>query len=294
MRKLNFAVFGVLSVLLSFVSGAMGQNSLLAVGKGGSGFAQRHKDRQNGRCFAFIECPFAYQMRDKTTILLGLFLFLFACIGESSAQDTEARLVSTNEFQLSPEAVSAGIDGKILIGLTINQDGNAGDLRMYGGPMWPCGSKMPDEVEKVRRALKQHVLSLKFEAATKNGKARSSQVQITFLLSDLFRKAHNYTEIEENLKKGISPPLVEIKDISKFALSVPKQLTGSQSSPSARLAEIQLLVDETVNVSSAGGFRIGPNELLEARDLACSAKFKPLTLNQKPVKMSGTIMYGLY
>jgi hypothetical protein len=45
---------------------------------------------------------------------------------------------------------------------------------------------------------------------------------------------------------------------------------------------------------SAGGLRSGGSELVEARKLACDAKFKPLILNKKPVRMTGTITYGLY
>jgi len=217
-----------------------------------------------------------------------------ACAENLAAQDTEARFVGTNDFRLSPTAIAAGIDGKMQIGLTVNIDGSASDLRMYGGPMWPCGTNPKGELENVRRAVKQYVISMKFEPATKNGKPKASDVQITFLLTDLFRDANNFAQIEENLKKGIIPPLVEVNDITKYADSVPTQLMGTRGSISASLSEMQILVDENGNVVSAGGFHTSPRDLLEARDLACTAKFKPLTLGKKPVKMSGTIMYGLY
>jgi hypothetical protein len=207
---------------------------------------------------------------------------------------TDAALRTMPDFHLSSSEEAAGIDGKMQIGVAISADGKTSDIRIYGGPMWPCGTNPQGELEKVRKEVKQLIVSSTFEPATKNGKPRSSDVQLTFVLSDLFRNAAKTTEIEENLKKGINPPLVEVRDLSRFALSVPVQLMGTRQSPGARFAEIQVLIDENGNVISAGGFRTGATELTEARGLACTAKFKPLVLNNKPVKMWGIIVYGLY
>jgi hypothetical protein len=234
-------------------------------------------------------------MKNKTSLLLlPVIIFFIVFAGRISAQDTEARFKGTNDFQLSPAAMAAGIDGKIVLNLAVKADGSVSNVRMFGGPMWPCEAKEPDELENVREAVKQYVLSMKFEPATKSGKPRSTDVQITFPVTAAFRDAGNYGQIEENLRKGINPPLVEVKEILKYAVSVPKQLIGTRGTISAYLAEIQILVDERGDVVSAGGLRIGQTELLEARKLACGAKFKPLTLNNKPVKMTGTFFYGLY
>jgi hypothetical protein len=234
-------------------------------------------------------------MKRKLTLITIWFVMLTICFSiYTSAQETEARMLSGNDFQLSTEAVAAGIDGKIWMGLTINADGSSSDIRVYGGPMWPCGAKMPRELEEVRRAVKQHVQSLRFEPARKDGKPRSSSVFISFLLTESFRNAADTKQIEEHLKKGINPPMVEVPDISTYALSVPKQLMGTRGSPSARLAEMQLLVDENGTVIKAGGFKNAREDVVEAQKLACAAKFKKLTLNRIPVKMSGTLLYGLY
>lgn len=227
-------------------------------------------------------------------LLAALFAQISPVPAQTPGNQTDAKPANLPDFVLSPSAKAAGIDGKMQIGMTISANGKASDLRIYGGPMWPCGSDPKDEAEKVRKEVKQLILSATFEPATKNGKPVSSDVQITFLLSELFRDAVNTNQIEENLKKGINPPLVEIRDLSRFALSIPKQIMGSRRSLSPRWSEIQVLIDENGNVASAGGFRGGPGELIEARDLACSAKFKPLLLNNKPVKMTGIIAFGLY
>ena len=119
-------------------------------------------------------------------------------------------------------------------------------------------------------------------------------MQITFLISELFKNAANTKQIEENLRKDIYPPLVEVTNIDRFALQVPKQLGRLGSSPSYRLSAVQILVDENGRVVSAGGFRIDPTYLSEARRLACSATFKPLLFRQRAIRMSGILTFGLY
>ena len=225
-------------------------------------------------------------------------LVIISCNALAAAQTsddkTDAKAGNWHDFELSPEAKAAGIDGKMVIGLSVSAEGRGSGIRIYGGPMWPCETEPKNEIEDVREAVKKYLLSAKFEPATKGGRPRSSDIQIIFLLSQRFRKANDYRQIEEDLKKGINPGLADIKGINRFAKTLPKQLMASRNSLSARLSEVQIIVDENGDVISAGGFRTAVTELNEARELACSAKFRPLMLNQKAVRMTGTLMYGLY
>ena len=224
-----------------------------------------------------------------------MFLFLWPVSAEAQTNETEAKAGDWPDFKLSAEAVAAGVDGKIQIGLTISAEGKASNIKLYGGPMWPCGIKdQPDAVEDVRKAVRQYLSVAKFQPATKNGKPKASDVQITFLLSDLFKNAANAKQIEENLQKDIYPPLVEVGNIDRFALQISKQLSRLGNSPSYRLSEVQILVDESGRVVSAGGFRIDPTYLSEARRLACSATFKPIVFRQRTIRMSGILTFGLY
>jgi hypothetical protein len=234
----------------------------------------------------------------KTNFLAALLLTCscsIASLSQASANKTDAKLLHMPAFELSSEAKAAGLDGKLVVDLTVGVDGKASKFKVYGTPMWPCGKDPKDSViENVRDAVKQHLLSAKFEPATKDRKPKSSDVQITFLLSETLRKANDHQRIQENLRNGIIPELVDLKDIQRYAITLPKQVMASRNSPSYRLTEMQILVDENGDVVSAGGLRAGQMELREARELLCAAKFKPLVLNQKPVKMAGTVMYGLY
>ena len=231
-------------------------------------------------------------MKTFTSIVL-IALCNVMILGQSSTT-TEARLGDMQEFALSPAAKALGIDGKMQIGLSISSEGKASGIRIYGGPMWPCGANPGDEIDNVRDAVKKYLLASKFVPATRNGRPISTDVQITFLLSDSFKNARDHKLIEENLAKGINPPLVDIPNISQRVVDIPRQLSALGNSISARLSEVQILVDEKGDVIAAGGFRIDPRFLSEARNLACRAKFKPLTINQKPVRMTGTLMFELY
>ncbi len=228
-------------------------------------------------------------------ILTVLFLMMGGgALSQAKANETEARPADWPEFVLSSEAKEAGIDGKFQLGMSVSAKGKASNIRFFGGPMWPCGAKEPGEVEDVRRAVRQYFETAVFHPATKNGKPRSSEVQITFSLSKRFTDARDSKAIEENLKKGLFPSLVEVIDIHRFAEEVPQQLSRIRDSPSSRITQIQVLVDENGKVLSAGGFRAAPIFMQAGRSLACSAKFKPLTFRNTPLKMSGILTFELY
>jgi len=193
-------------------------------------------------------------MSNRFLLLFIMLSYLHSTgFSQVKAGETEAKPGDWSDFKLSTEAVAAGIDGKMQIGLTISAEGKASRIRIFGGPMWPCSVKNePDEVEQVRKSVKEYLERAIFQPATKNGKPKSSDVQITFLLSDLFKNAADSRGIEENLKKDIYPPLVDVKDIDRFALKQPPQLARVGDSVSYRISDVQVLVDETGTVVSAG------------------------------------------
>lgn len=236
--------------------------------------------------------------RNITKNLYPLSILILLIVADAPSQikenETEARPGDWPEFVLSSEAKAAGIDGKLQLGLSVSAKGKASNIRIFGGPMWPCGAKEPGEVEDVRRAVRQYFETAVFHPATRNGKPRSSEVQITFSLSKRFTDARDSKAIEENLKKGLFPSLVEVIDIHRFAEEVPQQLSRIRDSPSSRITQIQVLVDENGKVLSAGGFRAAPIFMQAGRSLACSVKFKPLTFRNTPLKMSGILTFELY
>src|ERR1051325_10436680 len=75
-----------------------------------------------------------------------------AAVGQTSGT-TDANIIESQPFVLSASATAKGIDGKIQLGLTISAAGKASDIRIYGGPMWPCGTDPGDEAGNVREAV---------------------------------------------------------------------------------------------------------------------------------------------
>jgi len=225
-----------------------------------------------------------------------LFLSAVYLCGNLSLNGQEfvdgARPNNWPEFVMSPEAKAAGIDGVITVGLTVSSKGTTSNIKLFGGPMWPCGIKEPEQVDEVRRAVRKFLESATFQPATKDGRPRSSDVQLYFSVSKSFADARDSKAIEENLRKGIFPPLVEVVNISRFATELPR-LGGAVGSTARSILEIQVIVDEKGDVISAGTVRGLPQEVHEARRLGCSSKFKPLTYRDRPIKMTGRILFDI-
>jgi outer membrane biosynthesis protein TonB len=225
------------------------------------------------------------------SILLLLIPFLsHHGLGQTAVQNSDAKPVNTPEFQLSPAAEAAGIDGKLSIGLTINADGRPSDLRIYGGPMWPCGASTPNsQIEEVRKEVRKHVLGMTFSPEIKDGKPKSVSGEITFMLSDRFRGASKAVGKVYQTNAN-DPGLIDIGlTISSRVESLPRPfLDGARG-----IVLLQILVDENGNVTSAGSFKGEPSLVPVTRDAACKAKFKPAIANGKPVRMTGTLSYIL-
>ena len=226
------------------------------------------------------------------------FLFLSAVYlcGNLSLNGQElvdgARPNNWPEFVMSPEAKAAGIDGVITVGLTVSSKGTTSNIKLFGGPMWPCGVKEPDQVNEVRRAVKKFLESATFQPAMKDGKPQSSDIQLYFSVSKSFADARDSKAIEENLRNGIFPPLVEVLNIRRFATDLPR-FGNTVGSTGRSLLEIQVIVDEKGDVISAGTVRWLPQMVHEARRLGCSTKFKPLTFRERPIKMTGRILFDV-
>jgi hypothetical protein len=221
-----------------------------------------------------------------SSILIFLFLAPCWCPGQGLEQNSAAKPITVEEYHLSPTALAAGIDGRLAIGLTINESGKASDVRIYGGPMWPCGSSMPEsEIDKVKKSVKEHVLEMKFSPELKDGKARSVSAEITFMLSERIKGAAN---IPGRLFRPsmAEPGLVDVGQIERRAESLrrPSRVVRFRG-----VIIVQILVDENGKVTHAGVYKGSPES--SARDAACESKFKPATVKGKPVPMTGMLTY---
>lgn len=213
-------------------------------------------------------------------------LILIICLGANgTAQTADPKLLSAPEFILSPEAVAAGIDGLFRVTLSIDEAGNVKGVRLYGDPMWPCGTAPKRELDAVRSALQVHLRLLKFSPSLKNGKPRESDVMLEFAISDAFRRSAGVDEVT----KGSSPKLVKAGIVNGRAIHLVKPL----GAPAKGTAEVQVLIDEQGSVSKAGLHTGNPLLSTTLREAACASKFSPTVIGGKPVRITGILIYIL-
>lgn len=224
----------------------------------------------------------------KLKLLLPiLVLLLLNGTGFSQLAGT-VRLLSTNEYQLPASAVAAGIDGKLVIGLTVDREGKSRDVRVYSTPMWPCGAKRPSsQIQEVQKTIEDHVMLLKFSPEMTDGKPKSVSAEITLMLSERIKGAANMPG------RLYRPDLAEAGLVDMGALG---GLAADLRRPS-RLVQrrgivmLQLLVNEKGEVASAGLLNGTPELGDAARDAACESRFRPATMKGRPVPMYGTLSY---
>jgi TonB family protein len=233
-------------------------------------------------------------MVNKTrAIFVVLLVAEFPVLALGQDADSTAKMVSGPPFKLSDAAVAAGIDGKIMVGLTVDKSGEAKYVMILGGPSWPCGTDPKDEIEKVLEAVKQNILASKFSPAVKDGKPYSSDVMITFTVGQAYRDAENQKKIAEGIKNG-TIKIIQGGVLNGKALNLPKP----EYPPKARAnrasgsVTVDVLIDERGKIVTAGAVLGHPYLRDAARDSACRAKFSPTTLSGQPVKVKGQIVYN--
>ncbi|MEK7854852.1 MAG: hypothetical protein AAB288_02095, partial [Acidobacteriota bacterium] len=186
------------------------------------------------------------------SILLLIFSFTAlnqSSVGQTLVPDSAAKPLKGPAYKLPPEAIAAGIDGKLVIGLTVNSEGRAENVKVFGTPMWPCDSGMPSSiVDAIKKSVKEHVLEMRFSPETKEGKPRSADVRITLMLTPRFIGS-SMIPGRLFLPTGDEPGLLDVGEIGRFAEKLEK---ASNPSESKGPAVIQVLVDETGKVTHAG------------------------------------------
>jgi outer membrane biosynthesis protein TonB len=233
----------------------------------------------------------------KNASLTFACAFVFAMLSLSSramAQDADAKLITSPEFRLSPEATTAGIDGNLKVDITVDKSGNVKEAQVLAGPAWPCGSNPKKEIDKVQDAVKQNVLGMRFSPAMKDGKPHESEMVMTFVVGAAYRQMVKEREAEAAARAGNVPRIVESGVMNGRALRLPKPEYPSMT-PVLRMSgavPVQILIDEQGKVILAGA--VGGLHVFQsnARNAACGALFSPTSIKGQPVKVSGVITYN--
>ncbi len=196
-------------------------------------------------------------------------------------------------FTLSTEAVALGFDGRMRVRAVISEDGTTSDTKVFGEPMWPCDVKVKGnkEFENLRKAVKDYVISTKFDPPLKDGKPVKSTVMIDLALSRKFF-VNSKMSPEQQIEKmgGATDMLIDVGDLRQRFISGQTELIRSGVNRKGLLL-VQMIIDEQGNVLSAGTFLGEPSSWTGVREAACASKFKPMIVNGKNVRMTGTLLY---
>jgi TonB family protein len=239
----------------------------------------------------------SFCLKGLPLLIIVATVAIFLLDGKACAQlvlDSEPKLISTEEYKLSDKATAAGIDGKILLAVTIDETGSVTKARVLSGPAWPCGREVKDEIEEVREEVRQMVMRAKFSPAIREGKPRKVDGQMDFLLGEKLQREATRRKAEAEMAADPSKRVVKVGVINGKAISLPKPMypLSARGSALSGTVRVEVLVDEQGNVFRAQAISGHPGLHQAARDAACEAKFSPTILDGRAIRVSGLITYN--
>ncbi len=235
-------------------------------------------------------------MRLRPQLIVAIVgAFVFGIIGQAPAADAPIKMISSVPFVMSKEAETAGIDGTLLINLTVDKSGDVKNVDILAGPAWPCGTEPKKELGAIRRAVKENLEAAKFSPTIKAGKPESTDLQIKFKIGEAYQAELRKREREEALRNGTAAPMfVKGGVMNGRALRLPKPGYPATARPMriGGTVSVEILIDEKGDVVRAGAIS-GSLVLQEsARTAACGAKFGPTKLDGNLVKVYGVVTYN--
>lgn len=229
----------------------------------------------------------------KKIILFVCFLVL-TTVGtdaQTGQPDSNPALLSPAKYTMPQSAVDAGIGGKVVVGIRIDQSGTPTKAALITGPAWPCGTIPVKAIEELASTLESTMMKLQFSPAMKGGKPVSEEVGLPLELKN--PKLETGPEVDpatgKPRAKVISGGVINGRAKSLPAPSYPAEARANRDSGSV---VIQVMIDENGNVLRAGAISGAATLQFAAREAACRAKFSPTTLQGMPVKVSGVITYN--
>lgn len=150
-------------------------------------------------------------------------------------------------------------------------------------PLVPCSNLNDPRVEEMRTAALVAARTAVFEPVQKDGKSVEERLSIGFRL-----RPQNLPLSKEERK------VVSIGVANGKATSLPKpDYPEAARAVGVRGAiTVQILIDETGTVVSAGTISGHPLFAFSGMKAACSARFSPMKLRDEPAKMLGFVSYN--
>lgn len=215
--------------------------------------------------------------------LFTLFVFLVLTMFTSAnAQLDGLRIAEGGELPLTQAQISAGIEGRLILELSVKENGNVSKLEVLGGPIYPCNTNPKKELQEIVDFAKAKAKSLRFEPPIENGKPVKSRVIYVFDFPESPRKKDAVARMVEPIVGGT---------LNSRAIKLPKPKWPPLVGQAPNLIVANVIVSEQGEVI-AMGIEAGTKEFHESvRTAACKAQFRPPTVNGQPTTMTGRITY---
>ena len=230
----------------------------------------------------------------KRSILVFVFTTIFSVggISQTPPADADPVLQGTASYKMPQSAIDAEIYGKVVMAIHIDKSGKPTKASLAAGPMWPCGKNPVAALNSLSSALSDAMLLLRFFPAIKGGKPMATDVNLELTLKNpnLDRGPPEKDPVTgKPIQRIISGGVLNGKATS---LPIPAYPAEAKIARVGGVVPVQVLFDEKGYVIRAGATGGHPLLQLSARQSACGAKFKPVTLQGEPIKVSGLITYN--
>ncbi|HUR96747.1 MAG TPA: energy transducer TonB [Pyrinomonadaceae bacterium] len=218
-------------------------------------------------------------------IIVGSFVFTVSAQPKNDETSPQPKLLSAPSPKYPKEAKEAGIGGRIVVRVVVDASGAIVSVDNPVGPYGQqCGSREIDpRVVALRNSVVEALKQAKFEPAMKDGKPVKS---VSYIGSTFDPFDGNVAEREKKIISG--------GVINGRALSLPRPEYPSDARPSraAGAVAVQVFIDEGGKVVAAEAVSGHPLLRRASVNAACSAKFAPVSLQGKFIRVSGVITYN--
>ena len=236
----------------------------------------------------------------KSVSFLSGLIVLTAAISNAQVDGgfVEPKLKNKPSIVVPKEAKATNLGGRVVVGVTVGEDGRVTSVDDVVGPGAVCPSVQREDVVAIRYEAARAAKLAKFSPAMANNSpilARSS-VEFDFpvrLIVGRERETH-YTAAPVRERDAQGPTLSGHALMNSKAISLPKpQYRKSAIAVNASgEVQVQVLILEDGTMFSAeaksGHPLLRPGSVVAA----CGVKFTPTHLSGKPVKVSGYISYN--
>ena len=226
----------------------------------------------------------------------------------------EPELIQSIPAVIPESAKASGLGGWVVVNVVVDDSGNVRDIESHYGPGPVCENSQRQDVVDIRNAARQAAMMAKFDPANQNGVNIASTFRLAFAFPPSgdnksivtlgmvkpFRLVPGSRDPNRFTVRGqpTPMPLRGAPPLSKGVLNdYAKPLPKPQYPPAANAVgvsgevEVAVLIDESGDVFTAEA--VSGHDFLRPASVraACEAKFDPLLIGDKPMKVFGRIVY---